>query len=156
MNKLICNSALVIAFLILAVQARAQPNASYLATINEAELLITDSLFAEALAKYKQAFKIKPTASANAYYNASVCATLAGQKKDALAYLTQLSCKGIAFQEVENAEVFAPLKSTKEWIRFSRAYDSSAKKCASKINQSYRDTLLVMVSSDQYYHKIRA
>lgn len=156
MNKLICTSALAIVLLILAVQARAQPNASYLATINEAELLITDSLYAEALAKYKQAFKIKPTASANAYYNAAVCATLVGQKKDALAYLTQLSCKGIAFQEVENAEVFAPLKSTKEWVRFSRAYHSSAKKCASKINQSYRDTLLAMVSSDQYYHKIRA
>lgn len=156
MTKLIYRTTFFIALLVVTFQANSQSNAAYNARINEAEVLITDSLFAEALVKYKQAFRLHPTATANAYYNAAVCATLIGKNKEAFSYLGNLTCKGIALEEIQEQEVFTHLKSTKDWQRFSKQYLSPNMKCADKINQSYRDTLQAMVASDQYYYRIRA
>jgi hypothetical protein len=147
---------ILFALQVVAHQANSQTNAAYNIKINEAEVLITDSLFAEALVKYKQAFSLYPTATANAYYNAAVCATLAGKNKDAFSYLEKLRCKGIALEVIQEQQVFSSLVGTKDWQRFSRQYLSPKKNCPDKINQSYRDTLLAMVASDQHYHRIRA
>lgn len=156
MNRLFYKITLVISLLAVALQANSQTNAGHYAKINEAEVLIADSLFAEALVKYKQAFSLQPTATANAYFNAAVCATLTGKNKDAFSYLGKLKCKGIALDEIQEQQVFSSLKGTKEWQKFSKQYQSSASNCTDKINQSYRDTLLAMVASDQYYYRIRA
>jgi hypothetical protein len=156
MRRLVYKITFFIALLVVSFQANSQTNAAYNARINEAEVLITDSLFAEALVKYKQAFNIQPSASANAYYNAAVCATLTGKNKDAFSYLGKLRCKGIALDEIQEQQVFGSLKGTKEWQKFSKQYQSPASNCTDKINQSYRDTLLAMVASDQYYYRIRA
>ena len=156
MNKLIYKTAVCIALLVVSFQAKSQSNAAYYTKINEAEVLISDSLFKEALVKYKQAFSLQHNATANAYYNAAVCAALAGKKKDAFSYLGKLSCKGIPLEEIEKQQAFISFKETKEWQRFAKQYLSSGKRCAEKINQGYRDTLLAMVVSDQYYHKMRA
>ncbi|TPE45326.1 hypothetical protein [Pontibacter mangrovi] len=156
MNRLFHKITLVFFLLAVALQANAQTNTAYYARINEAEVLVTDSLFAEALVKYKQAFSLQPAATANAYYNAAVCATLTGKNKDAFTYLGKLKCKGIALDEIQEQQVFISLMGTKEWQKFSKQYQRSASNCTDKINQSYRDTLLAMVASDQHYYRIRA
>ncbi|MFD2515982.1 hypothetical protein ACFSRY_19070 [Pontibacter locisalis] len=156
MSRLIYKITFFIALQIVSLQANSQTNAAYHARVNEAEVLITDSLFAEALVKYEQAFSLQPTATSNAYYNAAVCAALTGKNKAAFRYLGKLKCKGIAFDEIQDQQVLSALKGTKEWQRFSTQYQSTARTCTDKINQSYRDTLLAMVASDQYYYRKRA
>lgn len=156
MNKLLCSIAFILSAFAATLQASAQASMAYLSKINEAELLIADSLYSEALGKYKQAFDLNPAPRANDYYNAAVCATLTGNNKTALQHLGNLSCKGIALEELETGQAFKALAGTKDWQRFAQKYKSNSRKCAGNLNQTYRDTLLAMVASDQYYHRIRA
>jgi hypothetical protein len=155
MNKLYRSSIIFILFLI-SCNAQSQVSTKYPTLINEAELLITDSLFSEALVKYKAAFSQNPIATTTDYYNAAVCAMLTGNDKLALSYLSNLKYKGIALEKIQGKVVFQPLVDSKRWKQFQKQYLSNSSKVRNRINESYKDTLLAMMESDQYYHKKRA
>ena len=136
--------------------ANSQKLSEYNKHINEAELLIADSQFAKALPKYKDAFRVNAAATTKDYYNAAVCAVVADNNKLAFTYLSELGCRGIPLQKLTAKKVLAPLLALPEWQKFADQYEQNTGKCIKQINQAYRDTLLAMVKTDQYYHRIRA
>jgi hypothetical protein len=123
--------------------------------INKAETLVVAQDYAGALNHYKDAFAAVPRAFARDYYNAAVCATLAGNEKQAINYLEKLVETGVSLEYLESQEVFAPLQEHKGWKKFVKKYPKRRKAFREKTDLDLRADLDELWARDQFFRQAK-
>lgn len=152
--KSFLRSALLLFILLFAIVAQAK-DVNYIKVyhplIQEAELLVLSKDYTAALDKYKLAFKAVPDPFARDYYNATICAILAGNNKEAFEYLDELVLKGVELPFIRKQEAFKPLHETKEWSKFLKTYNKRRAKYKRRADLDLRANLEELYARDKYY-----
>ena len=106
--------------------------------INEAELAIVDTNYYEALDFYKEAFANVRNPFAKDYYNAAICAAMAGKLPLTLEYLEKIVEKGYPSDSLRKDIFFHYVADTcKRWT----AFEKQMKLVKPNINWELRDSL---------------
>ncbi len=118
--------------------------------INEAELAIVDTNYYEALDFYKEAFANVKKPFAKDYYNAAICAAMAGKLPLTLEYLEKIVEKGYPADSLRKDVFFHYVADTcKRWSTFEK----QMKLVKPNINRELRDSLnkLYALSTKEIY-----
>lgn len=125
----------------------------YHPAVHQAELSILDKDYATALAYYQQAFAKVPTPFARDYYNATVCAVLENNNKQAFEYLEKMVLLGVSLPYLEQQEVLEPLQETRQWKKFKRKYPKRRREFRQSANLDLRADLDELYARDQYFRQ---
>ncbi len=127
----------------------AQFSKIYYPDINRAEMAITQGLYSEASAAYREAFSNVKHPLALDLYNATVCRILSNDFEGAKPYLLKLATKGIPVETLEKEDVFQKVYSRWETFKpvyrqiqstFEKALPDSVKTWAAQWNDTYTET----------------
>ncbi|MCX2741374.1 hypothetical protein [Pontibacter anaerobius] len=127
----------------------------YHPVINQAELLIVDGKYEEALQAYHEAFEAVPSPFARDYYNAAICALLLQERKKTFNYLEELVQKGVSLEYLERQPVLDSLRATRHWRKFAKKYPKRRRKYDEKLNQELRADLDELYARDQYFRQAK-
>lgn len=125
----------------------------YHPVINEAELLVVDRDYQQALNTYKKAFAAVPSPFSRDYYNAAICALELQDRKQTFNYLEELVQKGVGLEYLEQQPVLDSLRSTKHWKKFAKKYPKRREKYEQKLNKELRADLDELYARDQYFRQ---
>ncbi|WP_139307912.1 hypothetical protein [Pontibacter flavimaris] len=127
----------------------------YHPVINEAELLVVDKKYEQALEAYQRAFAAVPSPFARDYYNAVICALLLQERGKTFNYLEELVQKGVSLEYLERQPVLDSLRSTKQWQKFAKKYPKRRAKYEQKLNKELRADLDELYARDQYFRQAK-
>lgn len=123
--------------------------------INQAELLVVDREYEQALDVYKQAFAAVPSPFARDYYNAAMSALELQDRKKTFHYLDKLVLKGVSLEYLERRPALDSLRTTKHWKKFAKKYPKRRQKYEQHLNKELRADLDELYARDQYFRQAK-
>lgn len=123
----------------------------YHPVINQAEVLVMDGKYRDALETYEKAFAAVPKAFMKDYFNAAVCATYIGDATNTYKYLLEVAGKGISLDFIKDEPAFMGIQRDPQWREFELQYLSKKRDFESKINKTLLDKLNKIYDRDQWF-----
>ena len=119
--------------------------------INDAEILVVNGKYKDALDQYQKSFAAVPRGFMKDYFNAAVCATYLGDATNTYKYLLEVAGKGISLDFVKNETAFMGIQQDPNWRNFEKEYLEKKRTFDLKINKSLKDKLAKIVERDQWF-----
>lgn len=123
----------------------------YLTLRNEAEMLIVDSNYNQALNLYTKALKINSRPFSTDIYNAAVCAALTGNNRLCVNYLIALKKIGLKYELIANNSAFSGFINSEYGQLIKKKY--SEQEYIPTINIQLRMVLDSLSDQDQFYRR---
>ena len=132
------------------LQANREPDFNeYHEQIVEAEKLIADEKFKEALIIYDQVFMTYDFIFSRDYKIAAQLAFYIDERKSAFQYIKEGITGGWKLKDLKKNKTLAPLQDDPEWKIIEEAYDSLYNQYLTRIDQNIREKVQLMFKNDQ-------
>ncbi len=123
----------------------------YYPAINNAESLVVDGKYKDALENYQKAFVAVPRGFMKDYFNAAVCATYLGDATNTYKYLLEVAAKGISLDFIKDESAFIGIQQDPNWRNFEKDYLAKKRAFDLKVNKNIKDKLAKIVERDQWF-----